>query len=214
MGLRRWFHTITTSLPKSFLDKGDDMQSGIASILKEHEALVKESFLPPQCQVLEKVAHFLVEAFGNGKKVLLCGNGGSAADAQHIAAEFIVRFKKERKSLPTIALTTDTSILTATANDYHFDAVFKRQVEGLGQPGDVLIGISTSGNSSNVVEAIRVAKQMSLRTVAFTGAAGGKLAQEADVCFRVPSQATSHIQEIHIAALHAITEFVEETLFP
>ena len=155
----------------------------------------------------------MVGAFKKGNKILLCGNGGSAADAQHIAAEFIARFKRERKSLPAIALTTDTSILTAVSNDYSYDLVFARQVEGLGERGDILIAISTSGNSRNILEAARKAKESGLFVIGFTGKSGGELKKIVDLNFSAGSEKTPHVQEMHITALHAISEAVEDTLF-
>lgn len=147
-----------------------------------------------------------------GRKILLFGNGGSAADSQHIAAELVSRFRRERAALPAIALTTDTSILTAISNDYGFEEVFARQVEALGQEGDVVLGISTSGNSPNVLNAVRKAAEIGMKTVGFTGQDGGKLKECVDVCFRVPSQSTPHIQEVHIAVAHALCEVIEEAL--
>ena len=156
------------------------------------------------------VADICKNALDKGHKILFCGNGGSAADSQHLAAELVGRFVKERESLPAIALTTDTSILTAIANDYSYDDVFSRQVAGLGQAGDVLIGISTSGNSKNVVKAIELAKQKGLKTVAFTGEGGGKLGALCDAVIAVPSKTTARIQEIHILVGHIVCELVEE----
>ncbi len=156
----------------------------------------------------------LVAAFRSGHKVLLCGNGGSAADAQHITAEFVGRFNADRDPLPAIALTVNTSTLTAVGNDYSFEDIFARQVRALGQPGDILVGISTSGNSENVLHAIRVAKEKDLTTVAFTGACGGKLLSAADYCLRIPSENTPRIQEGHIISAHIICELVEQALFP
>ena len=155
----------------------------------------------------------IAEAFKRGNKILLCGNGGSAADAQHIAAEFIGRFKLERKSLPAIALTTDSSILTAIGNDYAYDQVFSRQVEGLGRKGDILIAISTSGNSKNVLEAARRARAMGIQVFGFTGRSGA-LRGLADLVFQADSDKTPHVQEMHITALHAVSEAVEDALFP
>ena len=183
------------------------------SILAEHKKAIEKSFSDEKVETLEKISREVLKAFKNGHKLLLCGNGGSAADAQHIAAEFIGRFKRERQSLPAIALTTDTSILTAIANDYHYDVVFARQVEGLGQKGDVLIAISTSGNSKNVLEAVLEARKMGLVTIGFTGQAGGRLKDLADICFMAEAVNTPHVQEVHITALHAISEAVEDTLF-
>ena len=160
-------------------------------------------------------ADLIAQAFRAAGKVLICGNGGSAADCQHMAAEFVSRLTKtfERPGLPAIALTTDSSFLTAYANDCGFDGVFEREVEALGRPGDVLIGISTSGNSPNVVRAVRRAKIDGLRTVVLTGA-HGQLAALADVVVSVPSADTQHIQEAHLAIEHLICWFVERDLFP
>ena len=148
-------------------------------------------------------------ALEKGRKLLICGNGGSAADSQHMAAEFVGRFVKERQSLPALALTVDTSLLTAVGNDYGFDCVFSRQVEGLGQEGDVLIAISTSGNSANVVKAVKTAKEKGIYVIALTGENGGILAKESDLCLAVPSQVTARIQEMHIMIIHMICEIAE-----
>ena len=148
-------------------------------------------------------------ALEKGRKILICGNGGSAADSQHMAAEFVGRFVKERQSLPALALTVDTSLLTAVGNDYGFDCVFSRQVEGLGQEGDVLIAISTSGNSANVVKAVKTAKEKGIYVIALTGENGGILAKELDLCLAVPSQVTARIQEMHIMIIHMICEIAE-----
>ena len=148
-------------------------------------------------------------ALEKGRKILICGNGGSAADSQHMAAEFVGRFVKERQSLPALALTVDTSLLTAVGNDYGFDCVFSRQVEGLGQEGDVLIAISTSGNSANVVRAVKTAKEKGLFVIGMTGENGGILAKESDHCLAVPSQVTARIQEMHIMIIHMICEIAE-----
>ena len=148
-------------------------------------------------------------ALEKGRKILICGNGGSAADSQHMAAEFVGRFVKERQSLPALALTVDTSLLTAVGNDYGFDCVFSRQVEGLGQEGDVLIAISTSGNSANVVRAIKTAKEKGIYVIGMTGENGGILAKESDLCLDVPSQVTARIQEMHIMIIHMICEIAE-----
>ncbi len=163
---------------------------------------------------VEKVANAIVNAYKQGKKVILFGNGGSAADAQHMAGEFVGRFYKERKPLPALALHTNTSIVTAISNDYGYDAVFARQVEANTVAGDVVVGISTSGNSPNVVTAIQKAKEMRAFTVGLTGAKESKLSHAADICLRVPSQDTPRIQEAHITLGHIICFLVEETLFP
>ncbi len=189
------------------------MKESFEAIVREHRQAVEKSFGPAQIKILEEISRALLKAFKAGHKLLLCGNGGSAADSQHIAAEFIARFKRERKSLPAIALTTDSSILTAVANDYDYSQVFARQVEGLGAKGDILIAISTSGNSKNVLEAVRKAKDLSLLTVGFTGGRGGELAKIVDIAFIAQVDKTPHIQEIHITALHALSEVVEDVLF-
>ena len=186
------------------------MNKNFSAIIEEHEEAVRKSFAPAQAGVLEEIAREILKAFNAGRKILLCGNGGSAADSQHIAAEFIGRFKRERKSLPAVALTTDTSVLTSLANDYDYTKIFSRQVQGLGQKGDILIAISTSGNSKNVLAAVRQAREQGLRTIGFTGAQGGALKGTADLCFQAQSDKTPHIQEVHITALHALSEVVEE----
>lgn len=185
-------------------------------VTKEFEASIdlKRRTLDSQASVIVAIAQLIVETFQRGGKVLLCGNGGSAADAQHIAAEFVSRFRRERHGLPAIALTTDTSILTAIGNDYGYERVFARQIEALGRSGDTVIGISTSGASASVIAAMRAAREGGMATVGLTGASGGALVDHVDVCLRVPSQNTARIQEVHITAAHAICEIVERTLFP
>ncbi|SUP40309.1 D-sedoheptulose 7-phosphate isomerase [Veillonella criceti] len=163
-----------------------------------------------QMETIQLIAERCKTALAAGNKVFFCGNGGSAADAQHLAAELIGRFQKERRSLASIALTTDTSILTAVANDYGYDEVFARQVEGLGRSGDVLIGISTSGNSANVVKAALKARDTGMHTIAFTGEGGGKLNEICDITLAIPSKVTARIQEMHILVGHIICELVEE----
>ncbi len=189
-------------------------EHSIQSILAGHEEAYKASFGANNLKVLDEIVRLMVQVFKNGKKILLCGNGGSAADSQHIAAEFIGRFKKERKSLPAIALTTDTSILTAVSNDYSYETVFARQVEGLGQKGDLLIAISTSGTSKNILAAAKKAKELGVIVVGFTGKNWRDLQKISDVTFLAGSEKTSHIQEMHITALHAISEVVENSLYP
>lgn len=160
-----------------------------------------------------EVSRITVNALQQGKKILLFGNGGSAADAQHIAAEFVGRFAFDRAALPAMALSVNTSCITAIGNDYGFDFVFSRQIEALGQRGDVAIGISTSGNSANVLRAIATARTLGLRTLALTGCTGGKLKHEAEYCLCMPSNDTPRIQECHILVGHIISELVEETIF-
>jgi len=176
----------------------------------EESIAVKQATLQENRDKIAQVSRLILAAFEQGRSLLIFGNGGSAADSQHIAAEFIGRFQKERRALPAIALSTDTSILTALANDYNFDTVFSRQIEGLGRPGDVALGISTSGNSRNVVEAIRKAKDLGMRTIALTGQGGGNLAGLADLCLAVPSKVTARIQEAHLLVAHVICELVED----
>jgi D-sedoheptulose 7-phosphate isomerase len=159
-----------------------------------------------------EAANLITTCFRSGGKLLFFGNGGSAADAQHLAAEFVGRFMQERQGLPAIALTTDSSILTAVGNDYGFDRVFARQLEALGRAGDVAIGISTSGNSPNVLEGIKAAKRQRLTTIGLSGKDGGILAKEADLTITISSTSTARIQECHIAVGHLLCELTEETL--
>ena len=161
-----------------------------------------------------KIADAIVTALRAGNKLLIIGNGGSAADAQHIAAEFLSRFKLDRSPLPAIALTTDSSVLTAIGNDYGYDKVFERQILGLGAAGDVFIAISTSGRSPNILRAITAAKEKQLVVVGFTGNAGGEMKSCCDICLRAPSDSTPLIQQIHITAAHIICGLVEARLFP
>ncbi|MBO9334277.1 MAG: D-sedoheptulose 7-phosphate isomerase [Roseiflexus sp.] len=174
---------------------------------------VKRRTIETQAPVIVAIAERVVETFRRGGKLLLCGNGGSAADAQHIAAEFVSRFRRERHGLPAIALTTDTSILTAISNDYGYERVFARQVEALGRPGDMVIGISTSGISASVIAAMRAARNGGMATVGLTGASGGTLVDHVDLCLCVPSHNTARIQEVHITVAHVVCEIVERTLF-
>lgn len=156
------------------------------------------------------------QALASGHKILVCGNGGSAADAQHFAAELINRFEMERPSLPALALTTDSSALTSIANDYHYHQIFSKQVEGLGQKGDVLLAISTSGQSENINKAIEVAIAKGLRVVALTGKDGGKIPpilSNNDIELRVPAQKTSRVQECHIVIIHALCDYIDNQLY-
>jgi D-sedoheptulose 7-phosphate isomerase len=162
---------------------------------------------------IAEVTKVIVDALLQGNKVLLCGNGGSAADAQHIAAEFVGRFAFDRPALPALALSVNTSCVTAIGNDYGFDLVFSRQIEALGQKGDVVIGISTSGNSANVLHAMSTSKRLGLRTIALTGCTGGKIRNEVELCLCAPSNETPRIQECHILMGHIISELVEHTIF-
>jgi D-sedoheptulose 7-phosphate isomerase len=162
---------------------------------------------------IAKVSRLLIEALQHGNKVLLFGNGGSAADAQHIAAEFVGRFAFDRPALPALALSVNTSCVTAVGNDYGFDLVFSRQIEALARPGDVAIGISTSGNSPNVLCGMSAAEKIGLHTIALTGCSGGKIKNAVDHCVCVPSNETPRIQECHILIGHIISELVEQTIF-
>jgi len=162
---------------------------------------------------LEKVIAVITQAFKNGNSVYFAGNGGSAADAQHLAAEFSGRFYKDRKALPSEALHCNTSYLTAVANDYSYDVIYSRLLEGLAKPGDVLVGLSTSGNSANIVKAFEKAKELKVVTIGFTGAAGGKMKELSDYLINVPSTDTPRIQESHILLGHIICELVEKNIF-
>ena len=174
------------------------------------ELLLRNAEVVP---IIAKVSELLVGTLKKGNKVLLFGNGGSAADAQHIAAEFVGRFAFDRPALPALALSVNTSCITAIGNDYGFDLVFSRQIEALARPGDLAIGISTSGNSSNVLCGLVMAGKMGLCTVALTGCTGGKLKNVVDHCICVPSNETPRIQECHNLIGHIISELVEETIF-
>lgn len=188
------------------------MRDRIKDILLE-SIQVKEDLLHTSIKQIIEVTDLITRSLKKNGKVILFGNGGSAADSQHIAAEFVGRFKKERNALAAIALTTNTSILTALANDYGYETVFARQVEALGCKNDVAIGISTSGKAKNVLFGIRQAKKMGLKTVALTGADGGELIKSADLSLVVPSSVTARIQEAHITIGHIICELVEESLY-
>jgi len=186
----------------------------IKSRLQE-SARVKEEILDniETVKIIAKIAEVIIEAYRKGKKVILFGNGGSAADAQHIAAELVGKYYLERAPLPAIALTVNTSSLTAIGNDYSFAQVFAKQLEALGEAGDVAIGISTSGNSGNVLEALKAAKEKGLITIGFTGKKGGRLKDAVDYCLHIPSDDTPRIQEGHITVGHIICEIVERELF-
>jgi D-sedoheptulose 7-phosphate isomerase len=198
------------------------LSNSIDPILLEHarnhllaSAETKRKYAESAAGDLVTVAQLIAECFTRGGKLMLCGNGGSAADCQHIAAEFtsILSQTFNRRALPAIALTTDTSFLTARGNDYGFDSVFSRQVEALAKPGDILMGTSTSGNAKNVLLAFETAKRTGVKTIGLTGSSGGKMGGMVDVCLRVPSDKTAHIQECHIAMGHIIVAIVEKYLF-
>lgn len=181
-----------------------------SSIKVKQQILNDEAFLAK----IEEAVELITTAFKNGNKVLFCGNGGSAADAQHLAAEFSGRFYKNRPALPAEAIHCNTSYLTAVANDYSYDVIYARIIDGMGYKGDVIIGLSTSGNSANIVSAFESAKNKGMITIGFTGEAGGKMKALSDVLFNVPSSDTPRIQESHIMIGHIVCEFVEENVFP
>ncbi len=173
---------------------------------------VKEGLIEAQVGVIAKIAQSVITCLKNKGKIIIFGNGGSAADSQHAAAEFIGRFREERRALAAIALTTNTSVLTSIGNDYGFEFIFSRQIEALGRANDLAIAISTSGNSKNVILAVQKAKKMKIRTVSLTGTTGGKLAKITDISLIVPSNDTARIQEAHSLCLHAVCEIAEEQL--
>ncbi len=166
-------------------------------------------FMDSDKESILKAFSLIEEAFDNGKKILICGNGGSAADAQHFAAELIGRFKKNRKSLPAIALNTDTSSITAISNDFDFSKIFSRQIEGLGNQGDILFAISTSGKSRNVLNAATKAKEKNIKVIALTGDFNSELLKHSDVCIKATAKDTCHIQELHIIIIHILCVLIE-----
>ncbi len=205
--------------PQGFLRKNQHHRRSCKVINKRLQEIVEEStkvkkqFFSEYAEQIYELAKVIAEAFDAGKKLFLFGNGGSATDASHIAAEFVNRFKRERPGLPAIALTTDMAIITSVANDYNYAEVFARQLRALADEGDIAIGISTSGGSTNVLRALDVAKRKGLLRVAFTSTKGEKMAQKADYVFMVPSEDTPRIQEVHIMLGHILCELVEEILF-
>ncbi len=188
------------------------MKEKITKAFKESIS-VKEQFLAENTDTIIEVSKLLAEALTRGNKLILFGNGGSACDASHIAAEFVNRFKKERPAFPAMALNTDMAVLTSIANDYSYADVFARQLKAFAQDGDVVLAISTSGSSPNVINAINAAKRKKLMTIAFTGAKGDELASQCDYIFVVPSNNTPRVQETHIVLGHVLCEMVEEILF-
>ncbi|MFA5156250.1 MAG: D-sedoheptulose 7-phosphate isomerase [Candidatus Omnitrophota bacterium] len=187
------------------------MRNRIEEILLE-SIQVKEEILRSNITQIKDIADLMIECLKKNGKVILFGNGGSASDSQHIAAEFVGRFKKDRSALAAIALTTNTSIITSLANDYGYEVVFAKQIEALGQKNDIAVGISTSGKAKNVALAIKQAKKMGIKTVALTGGDGGELAKLADTSLVVPSALTARVQEAHITIGHIICELVEQEL--
>lgn len=187
------------------------MRDKIKDIILE-SIQVKEELLRTSIGQIIEITKITIGCLKNNGKVMLFGNGGSASDSQHIAAEFVGRFKKNRAALAAISLTTNTSVITSLSNDYSFDIIFAKQIEALGQKEDIVIGISTSGRAKNVILGIKQAKKMGLKTVAFTGGDGGELAKLADISLVVPSSVTARIQEAHITVGHIICELVEQAL--
>lgn len=187
------------------------MRDRIKDILME-SIQIKEELLRTSISQIKDIADLIIESLKKGGKVILFGNGGSASDSQHIAAEFVGRFKKDRTALAAIALTTNTSVLTSLANDYGYEIIFAKQVEALGQRNDIVVGISTSGKTKNVALGIKQAKKMGIKTVVLTGGDGGELVKLADTSLVVPSSVTARIQEAHITIGHIICELVEQTL--
>ena len=185
------------------------MKENIENILEEKINLLKELKENGYSDQMIRISDMIVESITNGHKLLIAGNGGSAADAQHIAAEIVGRFELERKGYAAIALTTDTSILTAVGNDYGYDDVFSRQVEGLGQEGDVFLGISTSGNSKNIIKAIEKCREQGVKVIGFTGHTGGKMADMCDECLIVNGPNTARIQENHMMSYHIMCQIIE-----
>ena len=188
-----------------------DIKKPIIESIETRQKIINDDKL---LNLIEQAAQTCIQAFRSDGKVLLCGNGGSAADAQHIAAELSGRFYYDRDPLFAEALHVNTSYLTAVANDYGYEEVYARMVKAKGKKGDVLIGISTSGNSENVVRAVEQASKLGMLTITFTGESGGKLANISDACIKVPSKNTARIQETHILIGHIICELVEKELFP
>ncbi|MDQ1271870.1 MAG: D-sedoheptulose 7-phosphate isomerase [Planctomycetota bacterium] len=173
----------------------------------------KKALLSTHLDVVKKIADAIVRAFKNGRRLYLIGNGGSAADAQHIAGELIGRFKMNRRPLPAVALTTDTSVMTALANDFGYDTCFARQAEALVSPGDVILALSTSGNSKGILNAVQVARERGAVAIGFTGKDGGLLKDVVDICLKIPSNNTPRIQECHITVGHILCSIVEKELF-
>jgi D-sedoheptulose 7-phosphate isomerase len=194
------------------LEDGFHMEAIIEKILEE-SLQVKETFVRDNIPNLILLAGEVSRAFTGDKKLLICGNGGSAADAQHIAAEFVNRFQMERPPLPAVALTTDTSVITSIANDYSFDEIFSKQIKAIGFEGDVLLVISTSGNSKNLVTAVDDARSRGLYTAAFLGKGGGKLRRMVDTAMVAKSEVTARVQEAHILAGHILCQLVDYILF-
>ena len=186
-----------------------DVEAQIRESIEVKERLLAQG----GARVVERMAEVVVDALRAGRRLYVCGNGGSAADSQHIAGELVGRFMKERAALPCVALTTDTSVLTALGNDYDFDAIYERQVEAHVRQGDVLLAISTSGSSPNVLRAVARAREQGATTLGLAGRDGGRLAQAVHLCLVVPAQTSPRIQEVHITVAHVLCDLVERRLF-
>lgn len=184
------------------------MNNKIENIIRDSQSTIGK--IP--INKVQEAADEISSAFENGNKLLICGNGGSAADSQHFAAELVGRFEKEKQPLPAISLTTDTSILTAIANDYGYDDVFAKQVKALGEKGDILFAISTSGNSPNVLKAVEFAREIGMKSISLTGKDGGKIARISDIDINIPVFSTARVQEAHITVIHIICKIVEDKM--
>jgi D-sedoheptulose 7-phosphate isomerase len=189
----------------------NQVQDAIENAIRVKQGILADAAL---MEHIATAGETLIDAYRQGHKILIAGNGGSAADAQHLAAEFVSRFDYDRPGLPALALTTDSSILTAIGNDYGYEHLFKRQIEANGAPGDIFLGISTSGNSPNIVAALKAARAAGLFALGLTGECGGNMRDSCDLCIRVPSTATPRIQEAHITIGHIWCSLVEQALFP
>ena len=188
-----------------------ELLAGIVSEIQDSIA-VKEQLAGGAAQLIADAARLIIATMRNGGKLIVFGNGGSAADAQHLSAELVGRYRQDRKGFPAIALTTDSSAMTSISNDYGFDAIFSRQLEALGKPGDVVVAISTSGNSPNVLQALATAKKIGIASIALTGKSGGKLRNSVDVCLCMPSDSTPRIQEAHGLVIHILSGLIERAL--
>ncbi len=187
------------------------MKDRIQKIVEAHNAIIKEFFIH-YIEDIEKGVDMMEKVIKNKGKILVAGNGGSTADALHMVAELIGRFYKERDPIPAIALPSNPSVITEIGNDYDFKYIFKRQIEGIGNKGDLFIGISTSGNSENIIEALKIARERGIYTIGLSGKTGGKMREFTDICYCVPSTDTPRIQEVHIMIIHILCEFLEERM--
>ena len=211
--VRQKSHVVLAASPRLIDQQADEMLATIAALAQESLA-AKQRFFAEQAESVAQAAQLIITAMRNGNKLLLFGNGGSAADAQHIAAELAFSMGRERRALPALALTTDTSLLTAISNDLSFDYIFARQIKALGQAGDVALALSTSGNSPNVIAAVQQAREQGLVTIGLLGATGGEVAGLVDLALIVPHTDTPRIQEVHITASHILCQLIEDALCP